>query len=139
MLINQSLLNPRLEMELPEDFTTFWSTVIMPNVPCKISVPEGVGCFVTNIALDQEDLPEKGRTIVNVSVNNSPVVTVIPFIVGSFESSMTDLQFGSNDRIVFTTKGTQIKVHLCGYLTDGFFFFFDNGAPVEELLPSPDE
>ncbi|KAH0790660.1 hypothetical protein GPJ56_005401 [Histomonas meleagridis] len=111
----------------------------MPNTPCKISVPEGVGCFITNIALDQEELPEKGRITVNVSVNNSPTVTVIPFIVGSFESSMIDLQFGPNDNIMFTTKGAQIKVHLCGYLTDGFFVDIDNGAPVEELLPTPDE
>ena len=126
-------------MDLPQDFTTFFSTLIITGTECKIKIQDVVGCFITNIALDQEDLPAEGKVFVNVSVNGSETVTVVPFTIGKFESTFTDLRFCSNDSVVFSLKGAKVKVHLCGYLTNGMSVDVDNGYEEKPLVPVPEE
>lgn len=124
-------------MDLPLDFTTFFSALIIPGTDCKVQVPDGVGCFVTNIALDQKELPSEGKVFVEVSVNGSSPVTVVPFTIGRFESTYTDLRLGSGDCAVFKLRGAKVRVHLCGYLTGGMTVDIDNGCEDEPLVPLP--
>ena len=116
-----------------EEASTFWASLVLPEKPCKFTLPDDVDLNVTNIALDQGgDLPTEGRVVLYCSVNNSPPVCVAPFTLGKFESTQVDLRFCYKDRVEFTTKGAKVPVHLCGYLIGGFALDVDNGVPKEE-------
>jgi hypothetical protein len=120
-------------MDCPVSFGSFWSCLILPKKPCKVTIPLDAECSLTNLALDQDDAITSGRVVVSVSVNDSPPVAIMPFTVGRFESSAVDLRFSGEDRIVFTTSGAELPVHISGYLDGAFCPEVDNGvSPVAE-------
>lgn len=124
-------------MELPDEFHTFWSAVVIPGKPCTVEVPSDTDCSLTNVAIDRGEARE-GRVILGVSVNGGPQVAVAPFTIGTFESTGVDIKFSRGDTVVFTTTGTAVPVHICGYLAGGFFVSIDNGAPPPPPRQEPE-
>jgi hypothetical protein len=119
-------------MELPHEWTSFWAALVLPRIPCKISIPEDTECTLTNIALDQEaSFPPGIRVILEVSVAEAPPVAVSCLTPGQIESVSVDVQFAGGDRVTFTTRGSEVPVHLCGYLTGGCRLNIHNGATTE--------
>jgi hypothetical protein len=122
-------------MELPSEWNSFWAVEVLPEHACRIVVPEGTDCSLTNIALDQgSDLSPGTRIILDISVNDSPPVAISCFTLGRFESASVDLKFGSGDRIALTSRGGTVSVHACGFLTGGLALEVDNGSSP----PAPD-
>jgi hypothetical protein len=113
--------------------TTFWAAVVLPGLPCTITVPKKVECALTNAALDQDEgRPDSGRTVLFLSVNGSSPVSIFPFTIGVCESSSIQLRFVGNDRITFTTSGIAVRIHIAGYLKGGVSLDVDNGAEAHE-------
>ena len=125
-------------MELPDEDTSFWSAQISPKTTCKITVPEGIDCVLSNAALSQDATrPEVGKVILMAKVNDQMNTAIVPFIINSFESSMLDLQFSEGDVIEFTVNG-DCPIHIAGYITGGLSLNIENpvGGPVfEEMAP----
>jgi hypothetical protein len=115
-------------MDLPDELTAFWAKEVLPNKPCKFTVPSDTVVSLTNAALDQSTGIGVGRVILFVSVNDCPRVAVVSFIIGRIESSGLDLRFSQGDRVTFETAGAEIGIHLCGYVIGGLCFDIDNGA-----------
>ena len=119
-------------MELPDEFTSFWSAQIQPETKCKITIPERIDCVLSNAALSQDSSrPESGKVILFAKVNQFPEVAVISFTINSFESSMLDIQFSEGDVIEFSIQG-ECPVHIAGYITGGYALDIENpvGGPV---------
>jgi len=106
-------------MELPDDFQTSWRTVVAPGKPCQIALSRKMQCCVAGIALEQSNLPPSGKTVLLVSVNRSPPVAVISFIVGQCEAAEVDLRFGYGETIVFTSSGAPIPILIFGSASGG--------------------
>lgn len=120
-------------MELPDQFSAFWGTAVVPGKPCRVTVPFDVECTLTSAAVDQSaDVPANGRVVLYVSVNGAAPVAVIPFTIGRFESSSLDLKFGGGDNVIFTTVGVAVPIHICGFVNDGLGVDIDNGVPPAE-------
>ena len=124
-------------MELPDEFHTFWSAEVLPGKPCTVKIPSGTECSLTNVAVAATD-QTPGVVTLSVSVNGSPPVAIAPFTIGSFESTGVDIKFSHDDTVVFATSGAPLRVHLCGYLTGGFFVDVENGAPPRPPREEPD-
>ena len=119
-------------MELPDEYTSFWSAQIVPGTVCKITVPEDVECVLSNAALSQEpSRPEVGKSRLFAKVNGQMETVIVAFTINSFESTMLDIQFGEKDVIEFTVQG-ECPVHIAGYITGGFALDIENpvGGPV---------
>jgi hypothetical protein len=127
-------------MEVVGEWRTFWATVVLPDLPCKVNIPQNAELSVTNLALDQLDSVSDGsRTVLYLSVGDSRPVALAPFTVGRFESTPVDLHFAENDHLVFTTRGAPVPVHVCGHLIGALALDVDNGAPAKEILPPPED
>lgn len=120
---------------------TFFTTIALPNHPCKILIPESASWQITALNLDQnETYPKEGRTTLYVSVDNSEPTALVPFTIGSFESASVNLQFFEDDHLIFTVKGTPIPVHISGTLCGAMSLDVDNGVPpVEETIVVEEE
>ena len=119
-------------MELPDEYTSFWSAQVDPGTVCKITVPEDVDCVLSNAALSQEATrPEIGKSRLFAKVNGQMETVIISFTINSFESSMLDIQFGENDVIEFTVEG-ECPIHIAGYITGALPLDIENpvGGPV---------
>jgi hypothetical protein len=125
-------------MERPECCASFWAALVLPAIPCRVTIPDKTECALTNAALDQADSnPPSGRLVLYLAVNGGSPVAVLPFTIGVFESSTIDLRFGPGDRLEFTISGTAVAVHVCGYLNGGIALEVDNGAPPAAAQPDP--
>lgn len=108
-------------MDIPEDFTTFWSVNIKPGKHCRINIPDDVDLTITNAAVHQSDEnPAVGRTVLHLLLNDKIETAVVPFIAGKFESTMIELHFDPKDHLDFYTTGSPASIDLCGYLCGGF-------------------
>lgn len=102
----------------PDEFTSFWSAVVSPGVPCTVTVPDGAECALTNACLAQDGMwPGSGNSVLFVRVNGSPEVAVAPFMIGKFESTCLDLRFQEGDSITFRVFGAGVPIHICGMYT----------------------
>jgi hypothetical protein len=119
-------------MDLPDEVCTFCGFEVLPGMPCKFTVPRDMTVAVTNVALEQNFEATSGRVVLYVAVNDSQPIAIMSFIIGRVESAGIDLKFSESDRVVFTTKGLPIGVHVCGYLNGGFSLNVDNGAPKSD-------
>lgn len=118
-------------VDVPNDFTAFWSVTVKPNTVLRVTVPEGMDCTVTggsvNLAeVDPQSIPT-GKVTLYLKTGNAAEVAIFPFIIGKFESANTDLMFGENNTFELRTEGAAAPVQLNGYLNGGF------SLPIEEV------
>lgn len=109
-------------MNLPDEFTSFWSVVVHPKIQYQVSVPSSTVCFLTNSCVDQEfePRPESGRVSLFAKVNDGEEVAIVPFILNSFESTNLQIEFQESSNVIFWTSGAEIPIHICGYLSGDF-------------------
>lgn len=120
-------------MFLPDEFTSFWSAIVNPKNYCKITVPGGTTCFLTNCSVDQEfqQRPESGRVSLFAKVNDGDDVAIAPFILNYFESTNLQIEFQEDSEITFWNSGVEIPIHICGYL-NGDFSVDINESPITD-------
>ncbi|EAY21133.1 hypothetical protein TVAG_283030 [Trichomonas vaginalis G3] len=105
-------------MLLPDNYSTVWTTIISSEKPCTVKVSEHATLHITNLCVGREEYtPQTGRLVLYAKVNDQDEVALIPFTLGSFESSQVDFNFNEGDVIVFTVKGAKASVHASGFLT----------------------
>lgn len=119
-------------MELPDEWVRFSSFLVLPNIPCQVIIPNQTDCSITNVALDQHpSYPKEGRVVLYLTVSGSPPVAVVPFTLSSFESATIDLHFAGNERLIFTSTGVPIPLHISGYISEEGELQIDNGITQE--------
>lgn len=115
-------------MQLPDDDSnSFWYAVVDPRVKCRVKVPIGTECELTNAAVSQDDLRgEIGNITLYLKANDSDEVALVPFTLGHFESTLLDLRFVGGDILDFRIEGINVPVHICGYLNGGSSLILTN-------------
>jgi hypothetical protein len=117
-------------MELPESDTLFWSSVVLPNHPCTLTIPDSTDFFLTSVALADDN--GEGRVVLNVAVNQFPSVAIAPLTYGGLESATVDVRFSPKDKIVFSLTGAEVSVHIAGYFMGEENLVFENGVADSE-------
>ena len=111
-------------VDVPSDFTSFWSVTVEPGKTTRVTVPEGMDCTVTGGSVNVSKIPASeipaGKVTLFVKANGGTEVAIFPFIVGKFESANTDLMFGEGNTFELRTEGVAVPVELKGYLNGGF-------------------
>ena len=79
---------------------------------------------LTNVAVGSVS-NVSGRTVLYAKVNDGPEIAIVPFILGSFESTAVNLKFDSEDVIIFKTTGAKVPIDLIGTIYGGFSLKFE--------------
>ena len=108
-------------MQLPEDITTAWSGLVTPERPFVVEVADDSALFITNLCVSPlEDTPNSGRVLLYVQFNEQQNVCLVPFNLGSFESTQISVNLFPGDKATFTIKGAKANISLIGYLINSF-------------------
>lgn len=120
--------------------TSFWHIIIDPTSPVTVKVPKYADLNITNASLGpsklipEEKFPKSGRIILYASVNegtnenDSIEHSIVPFTIGSLESTMISMKLCEDTVCVFRTSGADVPIHLCGYM---FSSYGTNNIQVE--------
>lgn len=118
-------------MQLPDDITTHWCTIVDSKQVCKITIPSDTDLRILNAcAVPDEGCPEKGRAILYAKVNDIPENAIVPFRIGAFESTSIDLHLVDGDVCEFRISGAPVSVHLTGYLSGSFEVETEGNKPT---------
>lgn len=98
-----------------------WFTIVLPDTPNQISFPSGAILNITGIYLDMKETPTSqaptGKITLYMNVNNSKnPIAIASFMVGRYDSAVTNILLGKNDSAILTTTGAKVPVKITGCL-----------------------
>ena len=108
-------------MELADDIFTVWTGIVTPEKPFVVTTSDDAILSITNLCIyPTEETKTSGRVLLYVKVNDQPEVCLVPFTLGSFESTSIDFQIDSGDVATFNIKGAKANIHMIGNLRNVF-------------------